>query len=210
MEGLAQRAPNRNKMIVNESTENQNKEALLLHSCCGPCSTAVIERLYPDYDITVFYYNPCITDGDEYEKRKENQIKFIEEFNKTADPKDTISFLEGDYKPDDYLNHVKGFESEPEGGARCQLCFEQRLAETAEKAKSLGLNLFTTTLTVSPHKNYQVIKEIAMECAKEKGVEFLDMDFKKKAGFQRSVELAKEYELYRQDYCGCQFSKKEE
>ena len=189
-----------------------NKEKLkprvLLHSCCGPCSTSVIERLAPDYRITVFYYNPCITDEEEYQKRKENQKKFIQEFNKSGNSIDIIDFIEGDYVPELYLEAVKGLEKEPEGGARCKVCFRQRLQETAKKAKENEFDYFTTTLTVSPHKNYQIISQIAKEEGENQDVQFLDIDFKKKAGFQRSVQLAKEYELYRQDYCGCMFSKR--
>lgn len=182
---------------------------LLLHSCCGPCSTSVIERLAPDYSITVFYFNPCITDREEYQRRKDAQKSFIDEFNRTTPGLDTIKLVEGDYIPEEYLKKVEGLENEPEGGARCQVCFRQRLKETAHKAKEMEMDYFTTTLTVSPHKNYTLISNIAKELAEEIGIEFLDMDFKKKAGFQRSVQLAKEYGLYRQDYCGCDFSKRD-
>lgn len=182
------------------------KPELLLHSCCGPCSTAVIERLAPDYNITVFYYNPCITDKDEYELRKENQIKFIDAFNQKNDAK--IGFIEGEYEPDEFYKLTTGFSNEPEGGARCPICFKMRLAKTAMTAKHIGIGLFATTLTVSPHKNYPLISAIGFEVANENGVEFLDMDFKKRAGFQRSIELSREYKLYRQDYCGCQYSKR--
>ena len=183
-------------------------KSLLLHSCCGPCSTSVIERLASDYSITVFYYNPCITDREEYEKRKANQISFIQSYNKAGLSPCSIGFLEGDYNPEDYLEKVKGLEGEPEGGARCEVCFNQRLSETARKAAELKMDYFTTTLTVSPHKNYELISKIGKACAENYPVEFLDMDFKKKAGFQRSLQLSKEYGLYRQDYCGCDFSKR--
>lgn len=182
---------------------------LLLHSCCGPCSTSVIERLAPDYRITVFYYNPCITDREEYEKRKENQKAFIDAFNRESEFQGKIKFIEGDYDPDSYFEKVKGLEEEPEGGARCKVCFRQRLEETAKNARAMGFDFFTTTLTVSPHKNFDVISAIGKELAEEYKIEFLDMDFKKKAGYQRSVQLAKKHGLYRQDYCGCQFSKRE-
>ena len=177
---------------------------MLLHSCCGPCSTSVIERLVPDYDITVFYYNPCITDRDEYEKRKENQIRFIEEYNDERNLK--ISFTEGRYDSEEYFRRVRGLENEPEGGERCTVCFHQRLEEAARYAGEKGFDIFTTTLTVSPHKNYTLIAGIGREYGEKYGVEFLDMDFKKKAGFQRSIELSKEHELYRQNYCGCVYS----
>lgn len=185
------------------------RKKLLLHSCCGPCSTAVIERLLADYEITVFFYNPCITDPEEYEKRKLNQIKFIEAVNKNADCESgRVNFIEGEFEPEKYLERVKGLEEEPEGGARCTECFRMRLEKTASYAEHHGYPIFGTTLTVSPHKNYQLISEIGRGLAEEHGVEFLDMDFKKKAGFQRSVQLSKEYGLYRQDYCGCEFSRR--
>ena len=185
-----------------------SKPELLLHSCCGPCSTAVIERLAPDYNITVFYSNPCITDVEEYDRRKENQIKFINQYNKNTEDKYAIKYLEGTYDPERYFEITEGYEKEPEGGARCTLCFRMRLEETAKTAKKCGYPIFTTTLTVSPHKNYPLISEIGQETAAKYGVEFLDMDFKKKAGFQRSIQLSKEYGLYRQNYCGCVYSER--
>ena len=188
--------------------ESVEKPALLLHSCCGPCSTAVIERLVDDYDITVYFYNPCITDWDEYEKRRENQIRFIEHYNIHLGGTSKIHFIEGDYDPENYFKAVAGHETEPEGGSRCTICFTQRLEKTAETAALGGYPLFTTTLTVSPHKNYPLISAIGTGAAEKYGVEFLDLDFKKKAGFQRSIQMSKEYELYRQNYCGCEFSKR--
>ena len=190
------------------TTETIEKPALLLHSCCGPCSTAVIERLVDDYDITVYFYNPCITDRDEYERRKESQIRFIEHYNFHLGGTDKVHFIEGDYDPENYFLAVEGHEAEPEGGSRCTLCFNQRLQKTAETAKLGGYPLFTTTLTVSPHKNYPLISAIGKSAALTYDVEFLDLDFKKKAGFQRSIQMSKEYELYRQNYCGCEFSKR--
>lgn len=183
------------------------KRNLLLHSCCGPCSTACIERLIPDFHVTVFYYNPNITDKDEYEKRKESQIKFIKEYNQKLKEEDQINFIEGEYLPEDYFQVVKGLEDEPEGGKRCTECFKLRLERAAQVAKDSGFTLFGTTLTVSPHKNYTLISAIGIELAKAYELEFLDMDFKKKDGFRRSIELSKEYELYRQNYCGCEYSK---
>lgn len=194
--------------VMTGRMESVAKPALLLHSCCGPCSTAVIERLIDDYDITVYFYNPCITDQNEYEKRKESQIRFIEHYNIHLSGNGKIHFIEGDYEPLAYFEAVAGHEQEPEGGSRCTLCFTQRLEKTAEAAKLGGYPLFTTTLTVSPHKNYPLISAIGKGAAETYGVEFLDLDFKKKAGFQRSIQLSKEYELYRQNYCGCEFSKR--
>lgn len=193
---------------IAQTGETVAKPAVLLHSCCGPCSTAVIERLAPDYDVTVFFYNPCITDQDEYEKRKESQIRFIENYNLYLGGLSQIHFIEGDYEPETYFALTDGYGHEPEGGARCTICFTQRLEKTAEAAKVGGFPLFATTLTVSPHKNYPLISALGKAAAEKYSVEFLDMDFKKKAGFQRSIQLSKEYGLYRQNYCGCEYSKR--
>lgn len=179
---------------------------LLLHSCCGPCSTAVIERLLGGYDITIFYYNPNITDEPEYVHRRQEQEKFLKKYNENT-PDNQVGFLEGDYIVGDFYTAASGFESEKEGGARCTKCFDLRLNETAKVAKNLNFDIFGTTLTVSPHKNYKLISELGNEIASKYQIEFLDMDFKKKAGYQRSVDISKEYGLYRQNYCGCEFSK---
>lgn len=181
------------------------KKKLLLHSCCGPCSTAVIQRLIEDFDITIFYYNPNITDKEEYEKRRDEQIKFLKMYEENT--KNKVNFLEGDYITKEFFDVIVGLEGEKEGGGRCSKCFELRLAGTAKKAKELGFDLFGTTLTVSPHKNYALISKIGHEIGGNVELEFLDMDFKKKAGYQISIELSKEYDLYRQNYCGCEFSK---
>ena len=183
------------------------KKTLLLHSCCGPCSTACIERVLPDWKVTIFYFNPCITDPEEYERRKAAQIQFLNAYNQELSEEDHVDFIEGDYDPEGYFRMVEGYEDEPEGGARCTLCFQQRLEEAARFAQKEGYCAFGTTLTVSPHKNYPLISAIGSQIAKDCKVEFLDLDFKKKAGFQRSIQLSKEYELYRQNYCGCEFSK---
>lgn len=195
-------------------------EKLLLHSCCGPCSSACIERLLSDFDITVFYYNPCIDDRDEYEKRKANQIKLIQAINESGILRDgqpistyngeapSVDFVEGDYDPERYLELVKGFEDEPEGGERCPICFRMRLTAAAEYAKQHGFDAFTTTLTVSPHKNFPLISSIGEEVGNTVGIKYLPYDFKKKDGFLRSIQLSKEFGLYRQDYCGCNFSKR--
>lgn len=183
------------------------KNNLLLHSCCGPCSTACIERLRDTYKITVFFYNPNITDREEYEKRKAAQIKFIQMYNRTLPQEDKIEFIEGEYLTEEFYNVALGLENEPEGGARCTECFRFRLERTAQAALRTENNIFGTTLTVSPHKNYNLVSAIGCELANKYHLEFLDMDFKKKAGFQRSIQMSKEYELYRQNYCGCEFSK---
>lgn len=198
------------RQTFQEEQKTAEKRRILLHSCCGPCSTACIERLLPDYNVTIFYYNPNITDRDEYEKRKANQIKFIEAFNEDVPEEDRVIFIEGEYLPEDFFDVAKGLEDCPEGGERCTECFKLRLDRTAKAATVMGYPIFGTTLTVSPHKNYQLISAIGTELADVYELEFLDMDFKKKAGFQRSIELSKKYELYRQNYCGCEFSKWED
>ena len=184
------------------------RPSVLLHSCCGPCSTAVIERLLEDYNITVFFYNPNITEQEEYELRLDAQRTVIDKFNGGRRfIIDRIGLIEGEYRPERFLCSVRGLEDEPEGGSRCTACFRMRLEETARRAKCGGYDFFATTLTVSPHKNYPLISHIGRETADSYGIGFLDMDFKKKAGFQRSIELSKEFGLYRQNYCGCRFSR---
>lgn len=200
---------NDDKIVILDDIKDYIKERpkLLLHSCCGPCSTAVIERLTGNYDITVFFYNPNVTEKEEYEKRKKAQLEFIEAYNQNIDEGEKVSFIEGEYLVDEFLRSVKGLENEPEGGKRCTECFKLRMERTAAEAKLKGFEIFGTTLTVSPHKNYPLISKIGRDFALSYGLSFLDMDFKKKAGFQRSVELSKQYGLYRQNYCGCCFSK---
>ena len=205
------------QIIENENTSNAildntvqaeiRKNRLLLHSCCGPCSTACIERVLADYKVSIFFYNPCITDKEEYEKRKEAQIKFLNAFNENLPEEDKVEFIEGEYLPEEFFEVAAEYADEPEGGLRCTECFKLRLDRTARAALKMGYDIFGTTLTVSPHKNYNLISAIGCEIGSKYNVEFLDMDFKKKAGFQRSIQMSKEYELYRQNYCGCEFSK---
>lgn len=183
------------------------KPTLLLHSCCGPCCASVIEGLAAVYAVTVFFYNPNITDAGEYEKRLESQKKFIDEYNNRPDRQDVIGFIEGDYEPECFFDEVKGLENEPEGGARCVKCFRMRLEKTAQNALLLGFDCFSTTLSVSPHKSYNAISEIGRDICVRYGAGFLDRDFKKGGAYERGVELAKKYALYRQDYCGCRFSR---
>lgn len=190
--------------------ETEQKPSLLLHSCCGPCSTAVVERLADEFNITVFFYNPCITDEAEYIRRRDNQKIFLKKFNEDRIGQPQIRFLEGPYQPGSFLKLAEGYEQEPEGGARCELCFRQRLEKTAETAGMAGCDYFGTTLTVSPHKNYRIISAIGRSVALRYGLSFLDRDFKKKDGFKRSIELSKKYGLYRQNYCGCRFSERKE
>ncbi len=178
---------------------------LLLHSCCAPCSSAVLERLSEAFHITVFYYNPNITDEKEYHKRALELQKLLAEMKL----KNPVSFIEGEFEPQKFLEAVQGFEQEKEGGARCEICFRLRLLETARMAKANGFDYFTTTLTISPLKNAALLNEIGTIAGKEYGVSFLPSDFKKGNGYQRSIELSKAFNLYRQDYCGCEFSKRE-
>lgn len=184
-----------------------SKPTILLHSCCGPCSTAVIERLSGDYDITILYYNPNIYPEKEYLKRKSEQLKFIEKFN-GSNENEQIKFLDHDYDSQSFYKATKGLENEREGGARCAVCFKLRLSETAKLANKKGFDYFGTTLTVSPHKNAELINSIGQAIEKETNVKFLVSNFKKNNGYKRSVELAKEYDLYRQNYCGCEFALK--
>lgn len=178
---------------------------LLLHSCCAPCSSYVIEYLSQYFDITVFYYNPNISEREEYSKRVVEQKRLIQ----SMPLKGKVDFLEGEYVPEDFYAVAKGYETCPEGGERCHRCFELRLRETAKLALEKGYDYFTTTLTISPLKNATVLNEIGQQLATEYGIPFLPSDFKKKGGYQRSIELSKEYDLYRQDYCGCIYSKVE-
>ena len=193
-------------MLGDDFGETTEKPKLLLHSCCGPCSTAVIERLTDEFDVTVFFYNPCITEEKEYRLRRSAQLQYLEKFNEENAGVTRVCFMELDYRPRDFLEAVRGLEDEPEGGARCSVCFRQRLEKTAETASLSGYDYFGTTLTVSPHKDYKLISRIGGELALRYRLSFLDRDFKKKDGFKRSVELSKKYGLYRQNYCGCKYS----
>ena len=182
------------------------RPTILLHSCCGPCSTAVVERLRGRFDITIFFYNPNITDQDEYEKRRKTQLEFIDKYNDRIDSRDRISYLEGSYEPKLFYSAVKGLEQEPEGGRRCPPCYQLRLEKTAETASMSGFDTFGTTLSVSPYKNFELIYKLGMQLGMRYGLTFLGEDFKKQGGYQRSVELSKEYHLYRQHFCGCGYS----
>lgn len=173
---------------------------LLLHSCCGPCSSYVLEYLSEYFDITLFFYNPNIQPAEEYKKRFDTQKQLLD----TAKYTHPVKFAEGRYDPDKFFLAVKGLEGEMEGGKRCQKCFEMRLCETAAQAKKGNFDFFATTLTVSPHKNALLINKIGSEYEG-----YLPSDFKKREGYKRSIILSKEYNLYRQDYCGCIFSKRE-
>ena len=178
------------------------KKKLLLHSCCAPCSSHVISYLTKYFDITVLYYNPNISPKNEYEKRKEEQIRLIKEIDKI----NKIDIIDCDYENDIYEKEIKGLEDEPERGKRCTVCFNLRLSKTALLAKNLNYDYFCTTLTVSPYKNSNLINEIGIELEKKYGVKWLYSDFKKDNGYKHSIELSKQYNLYRQNYCGCKYS----
>ena len=187
------------------------KKRLLLHACCAPCSSYVLEYLRDKFEITVLYYNPNITEREEYEKRCAELKRLAERMNREASalPPGYILVEEGAYEPQLFFEAAKGLESLPEGGERCFRCYELRLRETARIAAERGFDYFTTTLTISPLKNAEKLNEIGGRMAEEYGVAFLPSDFKKKNGYRRSVELSEQYGLYRQDYCGCIFSRAE-
>ena len=176
---------------------------LLLHSCCAPCSSYVLEYLSEYFSITVFYYNPNIFPEEEFVKRIEEQKMLIQKLPS----KHNIQFIAGEYDSEKFYEMSKGLEKVPEGGERCFKCYELRLRKTAELAKAGGYDYFTTTLSISPMKNAQKLNEIGEALAEEYGIKYLCSDFKKKNGYKRSTELSREYGLYRQDYCGCVYSK---
>ena len=184
------------------SNLNGARPRLLLHSCCAPCSSSVLEKLVKHFFVTVFYYNPNIMDSVEYYKRLNEQKEFLlKRYN------GDVLVIDGHYNVNDFLTVINGFEGAKEGGERCKRCYRLRLEETAKTAKELQFDYFTTTLSVSPHKNATWLNEIGEELEKIYGVKYLYADFKKGGGYLRSIELSKEYNLYRQDYCGCDFSK---
>lgn len=182
------------------------RRRLLMHSCCAPCSSYCLEYLRQYFSITVFYYNPNISLPMEYRHRVEEQKRLIGELNQRPEGA-PVSFLEGPYEPERYLEAVKGWEDCPEGGKRCHICYELRLREAARLAKKSGFDYFVTTLSISPLKDAKILNEIGERLSQEYGVRYLPSDFKKKGGYQRSVEMSREYGLYRQDFCGCAFSK---
>ena len=178
---------------------------LALHACCAPCSSAVLEQLTDVFDITVFFYNPNISPEAEFRHRLEEQVRLVNEML----PGGGISVREGEYDAEEFYRRVKGYEKDPEGGERCGICFDMRLRKTAEFAKANGMDYFTTTLSISPLKDAQRLNALGGDLAGEYGVKYLFSDFKKKEGYKRSCTLSAEYGLYRQDFCGCVFSKME-
>ncbi len=197
------------KILENPEQGQEGKvPTLFLHSCCAPCSSYVLEYLCPYFAITVFYYNPNISASVEYQKRVEEQKRLIAAYNEEKKGY-LIQILEGDYEPGLFYEAVKGLEQLGEGSERCFRCFDLRLSETARLAKEGQFDYFGTTLTISPLKNAEKLNEIGQQWAREYEVNWLPSDFKKKNGYKRSVELSAEYNLYRQDFCGCSFSKAE-
>lgn len=196
-----------NYQIVLENTLKnlKDKKTLLLHACCAPCSSYVIEYLSNYFAITILFYNPNINNDTEYNKRLQELERFVKEF-KTNNPVKVISL---GYNHDEYLQTVLGLEEEKEGGSRCLKCYRLRLEKTFEYAKQYNFDYVTTTLTISPLKNSQVINKIGAELENIYHINYLYSDFKKKEGYKRSIVLSHEYNLYRQDYCGCEFSKRD-
>ncbi len=191
--------------LIENLVKNEEVPTLLLHSCCAPCSSYVLEYLSQYFKITIFFYNPNIYPMEEYTRRVAEQKGLISEMK----VKNEIRFIEGKYDTESFYNISKGLEEEKEGGVRCFNCYELRLNEAAIMAKEKGYDYFTTTLSISPHKSSAKLNEIGKKLSEEYDVKYLYSDFKKKEGYKRSIELSKQYKLYRQDYCGCVFSKNE-
>lgn len=192
--------------IINKIEGENTTKSLLLHSCCAPCSSYVLSYLNKYFKITVFYYNPNITNKEEYLKRKQEQIRLISELPAI----NKINILDADYNPEKFFEISKGLEDCREGGERCFKCYKLRLEATAKAAKENNFDYFCTTLTISPLKNAQKINEIGHMLGDEYQIPFLPSDFKKKEGFKKSIDLSSQYNLYRQNYCGCIYSKPKE
>ena len=186
-----------------EITKTGKRPSLLLHSCCAPCSSYVLEYLSDYFEITVFYYNPNISPEEEYQHRVGEIQRLIGEMCPQ------VRFLEGRYEPERFFEMARGLEKEPERGKRCLMCYRMRLEESAQAAREQGSDFFTTTLSISPQKDSQVLNAIGREVSEQYGVPYLFSDFKKKGGYKRSIELSAEYGLYRQNYCGCIYSRRD-
>lgn len=192
--------------IQEQTKETGETPSLLLHSCCAPCSSYVLEYLSRYFGITIFYYNPNISEEREYKKRVEEQKRLIGELPVVY----PVSFLEGNYETKEFYDAVKGLEQLGERSARCYACYRLRLEQTAKLAKEKGFHFFTTTLSISPYKNAAWLNKIGKQMEGCYGIKYLYADFKKKNGYRRSIELSEQYHLYRQDFCGCSFSRAEE
>ena len=192
--------------LLSDLEQKGEKKTLLLHSCCAPCSSYVLEYLSRYFYITVFYYNPNIYPPEEYDTRVKEQKRLVSQMPVLL----PVQVAEGAYEPELFFETVRGMEHLPEGGERCFRCYELRMRKAAEYAADHGFDYFTTTLTISPLKNAGKLNEIGLKLAEETGVPYLVSDFKKKNGYKRSIELSAKYELYRQNYCGCVYSRREE
>jgi predicted adenine nucleotide alpha hydrolase (AANH) superfamily ATPase len=195
-------------LLAGREDHSLRKRTVLVHSCCGPCSSSVVERLARDKLVTLFFYNPNITDADEYKRRLDAQRQFVEIFNSSPDSPSRVGLIVGPYDPGMYYKICEGHEYEHEGGVRCERCISLRLVRTAELAAVRGFDCFTTTLSVSPHKDHAMIAGIGGRLMMQYGVDFLSDDFKKDGGYVRSAELSKSFGLYRQKYCGCRFARR--
>ncbi len=191
--------------IIDSITADGITPTLLMHSCCAPCSSYCLNYLAEYFSITVLYYNPNISPKEEYDKRVQEQIRLIGELSL----KNKVRFIEGNYEPERFYQMAEGMEHLPEGGERCFACYRLRQREAARYAKEHGFDYFTTTLSVSPHKNAQKLNEIGLSLAEEFQIPYLVSDFKKRGGYQKSIEYSRAYHLYRQNYCGCEFSKRQ-
>ncbi len=189
--------------VIEEIKQSKKTPTLLMHACCAPCSSYCLEYLSQYFNISIFYYNPNISYKEEYEYRLSEVKRLIS----LMDFKNPVNIIDSEYVPNDFYKAVKGLENEPEGGRRCEQCFRLRLNASAIAAKNTGADYFTTTLTISPLKNADLLNKIGAELAEEYGVNWLYSDFKKREGYKRSIVLSRQYNLYRQNYCGCIFSK---
>ncbi len=190
--------------LIEKNKRENKKPRLMLHACCACCASYVLEYLSEHFEIFILFYNPNITSNSEYEYRYSELKRLVCEMGLD----DKVTIVDSDYSPDEFIDSVKGLENEPEGGARCAVCFKDRLTETARKALEFSCDYFATTLTISPLKNSSIINSIGEAISKDISVAYLPSDFKKKNGYKRSIELSREYNLYRQNFCGCVYSKK--
>lgn len=194
------------QLILDKTVKEEcadKRPSLLLHACCAPCSSYVLEYLSEYFDITLFFYNPNISPKEENDFRAEELMRLVKEIGLS----DKVKLVIGEYEPQKFNEIAKGLEELPEGGARCAKCYELRLAETARRAAEVGYDFFTTTLSISPYKNAEWLNSIGVAMGEKYGVRYLISDFKKRNGYKRSCELSAEYRLYRQDFCGCEYSK---
>jgi len=189
----------REQCVQERASSTHGKPHMLLHCCCAPCASYVIEHLMPEYNISVLFFNPNIEPQDEYNKRKKELMRLLQNTPYASD----VALIDCEYENHVFKDAVKLLRNEPEGGTRCRMCFELRLERTAAVSKAGGCDIFATTLSVSPHKNAKLLNAIGNQLSAEYGVEYLNSDFKKKNGYKHSVELSKRYKLYRQEYCGC-------